>query len=121
MEINQDRVPSTIAEAIRMVFESLDARDRQFILSEHSPSVVHHTVGRHIRNEWSLWKKGTPLAVDFQQRFNLFGHPDDISGMIFEAVWAQVREEHCDLQQIAEKFRRHWLEQGINPITGEEK
>lgn len=78
----------------------------------------HHFLGMHLRNEWGLWKKTGPIVKDFQKRFGLFGHGDDISGLLFYSVTRQIRGESLDIEKEIEKYWFHWLDQGVDPKTG---
>lgn len=100
--------PKTIQEAIEIIAGGLNGEELQFIRT-HTPSEVHHTVGRHIRNDWGLWVEKTPLVQNFKKRFKLFGHGDDVSGIILEGVWADVTGGDVDskLNDTAERFRNH--------------
>lgn len=120
MNLNPDRVPATIDEAVTMLHDGLNEQDREAVL-KHPPESVHFTLGMYLRNNWSLWDKDTPMHRDFRERFKLFGHGDDISGMILKSVWAKVHGLDVAAVQAteAETYRRHWLAHGVNPETGE--
>ena len=72
-----------------------------------------------IRNNWSLWDRETPLSLDFQKRFGLFGHGDDISGLLMHCLWRQVRGEAWNDQEKATEFAEHWKKYKTDPKTGE--
>jgi len=119
MKLNPDKVPATFDEAVRVLHDSLSATDREVIM-ECSPADVHHTVGRYVRNNWSLWED-TPLKRDFISRFKLFGHADDISGLLMTSLWAVVcrTPNLAEVQaQEVERYRAHWRNYGVNPETG---
>lgn len=121
MQLNEDFVPSTIDEAIGAIVSGLQPDDIDYIKESKSGS-VHFTTGMGLRNGWSLWEQDTPLQLDFKRRFRLFGHGDDMSGIILEGVWAKVRGENVNevLEKTAERFRKHWIKTGLNPETGEQ-
>lgn len=121
MKLNEDFVPATIDEAIKAIVESLDFDDLDYIKNQ-PPASVHHFGGMGMRNNWSLWETDTPIHFDFKKRFKLWGMADDISGIIFEGVWATVLGKNVEetLQAKAEEYRIHWREKcNINPETGE--
>lgn len=123
MKINQDFVPSTVNEAIDYLYNNLSDEDKKFIKSEDNSACVHFTIGMDIRNDFSLWEENTPISLDFQKRFGLFGHGDDLSGIILDGVWAKVNNKTNDeidkiLNQSADKFKKHWINLGINPVNG---
>jgi len=122
MKINQDSVPSTLNEAINSIVDTLDQKDKDFI-KQNEPSSVHFTIGMYLRNNWDLWEKDSPLVLDVKQRFGLWGHGDDVSGLILEGVWAKVNGIDVDkiLVQRSLQCKHHWEKAGVNWKTGEEK
>ena len=122
MKLNEDFVPATANEAITEIVDyGLSPEDLDFIRSNDSVT-VHMSAGMSLRNSWSLWEKDTPLQKDFQKRFKLFGHADDISGIILEGVWAIVKGEDLEtvLKNKADSMRQHWLKHRVDPLTGED-
>ena len=121
-EINQDKVPNTLDEAVQMLYDSLDYEDLVRIRGI-KPESVHFTFGMTMRNTWSLWED-TPLTRDIKQRFKIFGHGDDMSGIIMRALWLKVvgtppwlKPEHT-LEAEVENYRVHWRKHGVDPETG---
>jgi hypothetical protein len=119
--LNEDFVPATVDEAIKTLVESLNETDKEYIRN-HDSSEVHFGFGMNMRNNWSMWEKDTPLSLDFQKRFKLFGHGDDLSGLIIQGVWSTVQGENVEeiLNETAERFRQHWITFGLDPETGKE-
>jgi len=120
MNLNEDKVPTTINEAVEMLFNALSDSDREDV-KKHPPEAVHFTLGMYLRNGWSLWERDMPLNRDFRERFKLFGHGDDVSGMILKSVWAKVCGLNVEEIQKAEAehYRQHWQRAGLDPETGE--
>jgi hypothetical protein len=117
MKLDLDKVPSTLDEAVDMVVVALEPEDMEFIKS-HEAVDAHHTVGRGLRNAWSLWDKETVLVQWFKENYKIF-HADDLSGVILSSVWAKVRGEKYDIQADITEFHEHWKRQGVDPETGE--
>ncbi len=122
MQLNEDFVPSTIDEAIDTIVKGLQPDEIDYI-KKNTSSSVHFTIGMGLRNDWSLWEQDTPIQRDFKRRFRLFGHGDDLSGIILEGVWAKVRGKDIEktLEETAERFRKHWIKTGLNPETGKKQ
>lgn len=120
MFLNEDYVPSTFDEAVTLLVAGLDEEEIAYI-KEHEYAVVsagHFSIGRHVRNAWSLWQAGTPFDRDFRTRFGL-SHGDDKSGLLFTALVARVLEddEALRLEDRARGYREHWLAFGLDPET----
>jgi len=119
--INEDFVPVTLNEAIDYLYSLLETKDIEYIKAENQ-SGVHFTMGMYLRNNWSLWEQDTPLSKDIRNRFKLFCHGDDVSGLILTGLWAKVNGLNIDeeLNKEADKYKKHWPKYGIDPETGEE-
>jgi uncharacterized protein DUF6794 len=119
VNIDQDSVPTTVDDAIEALMKALTPQDREFILN-HDAVTSHFGFNMAMRNNWSVWDVQTPLVQDFIKRFKLFGHGDDVYGIINRGFWAKVRNQ--DPQQAmaeeAENYRQHWTRAGLNPETG---
>ena len=111
--------PKTIAEGIEHLHAGLSAEEITYI-KKNTPDSVHHTTGQSLRNEWGLWETNNPIAIECRKRFKLFGHADDLSGLVLAGLWAKIRNRDVDktLQDESDKYIKHWQEQGVNPKTG---
>jgi len=67
-----------------------------FLETKESDLILyHHTLGRKIRNEFSLWEaKWTPELQDGVDCSN--GHPDALSQGIIQEVWHRLQEDLDD-------------------------
>lgn len=78
--------PTTLAEAVDALEEVLGDEDKDFLQEATDPEGLaldlHHSLGRHIRNEWGLWQS-SPLAQHLRAEHQL-DHPDDMSHLIIE-------------------------------------
>lgn len=121
MKLNQDNVPATLDEAIETLYKVLSEDDIKY-LKENGTAGCHFSGGMAIRNGWSLWENDTPFKKDIKKRFNLFGHGDDCSGLIFTGILAKVKGKDVneELNKEAERYKKHWPKYGIDPETGEE-
>lgn len=117
MNLNPDAVPATHEAAVQAVIDALHTSDIVRIQERSFRHVdVHHSLGRHIRNSWSLWDKTTPLSLHYQQRFSL-AHADDLSGLILGEAFARVRGELFDREVEVARFREHWARTGHDPMA----
>jgi hypothetical protein len=117
----KEYIPETLDDAINYLYDNLKDRDIHFI-RYNDPIATHHYGGMALRNNWGLWKKNTPLKKDIKARFNLFGHGDDCSGLIFEGLWTKVKgkDVNAALTKAAKRYHTHWPKYGIDPVTGKE-
>lgn len=124
MNLKDKPIPKTIDEAIETLFTSIDEEDIAYIKDPKNTSgSIHFSLGMALRNYWHLWAEESPIKDDFKKRFNLFGHADDMSGMILEALWVKVRggDVQKSIEESADHFNAHWMKCNVDPFTGEER
>jgi len=120
-KINLDRVPRTLCEAVAFITEGLEEKDRRAILAAKSPAFAHNTVGRYIRNSWSLWDPDCILTLHFRNVHKIW-HVDDMSGLILHGVYCHVRNVDPDYNKEVKRYQDYWNRYGgVNPFTGEDK
>lgn len=116
MRINLDRVPATHDEAVQLVLDSLTNDDVEAMCAPDFVIVdVHHSIGRHLRNSWSLWERESVL-VQHYRTVHRIGHADDISSLILSEVWARVRAVPFDRAACIATFHVHWKARGLNEL-----
>lgn len=76
---------------------------------------VHFSAGMFVRNSWSLWAPDSPLKRDAVERYGI-AHADDISGLIFDWVFAEVRGETFDPKKTCDRYHEHWRKYGTNSL-----
>jgi hypothetical protein len=109
-----DYQPKSLLEAVRIVINNLSAADRQYIKT-NGLSFAHHGFGMALRNEWGLWHD-SELARHFKNVYGL-GHADDMSGMIFAGVEAEIKGTEFDADKQAKYYKDYWLRQGVDPLS----
>jgi hypothetical protein len=108
MNLLEDVVPSNLDEAIKFLKESLTEEDLREINRPMSVSTQYHfSDGMSIRNAWSLWDEETHLVKWFKQNYGV-EHADDISGIILECLWNDVRGEPRRDKILVQQFIDHW-------------
>lgn len=108
MTFPEDAVPSNLDEAIKFLKDSLTEEDIQEITRPMSVSTqCHFSGGMAIRNAWSLWDMETRLVKWFKQNYGV-EHADDISGIILECLWNDVRGEPRRDKILAEGYAKYW-------------
>lgn len=111
-----DWVPCSIEEAINYLAIKL----KDYIHQINDPSELHFNLGMQIRNDWELWDIKSCICRNYEKRFQIFPHADDISNLIIEAAIAKAKKETYNWNETINRYRKHWTEQGVDPDTGEE-
>lgn len=117
----KEKIPTTLIEAIELLYNGLSDEEKTFIKG-NNPARFHHFTGMAIRNNWGLWKKNSPIVKELQNKYGLFGHGDDCSGLILAGLWTKVGGGDVEktLADEAKGYIAHWKRSGINHATGEE-
>lgn len=118
MKLNIDVVPHDLDSAVKLIKEALDVDDIQYIKENDNPIVLHHGFGRWLRNEWSLWDRDTILVKWFIDNYQCC-HADDLSGLILDALWCDIKGEPRNTENLVARYKEHWRQYGIDPATGE--
>ncbi len=71
---------------------------------------LHHTLGRHLRNEWGLWS-GSKLQKWFKSKG--VWHADDMSGIIITSYWRQHHGLPLRLPEQIKKYQDYWAKQNV--------
>lgn len=108
--------PTTFEEAIQWTWKFMNDEGKRTFL-ELGPARCHTGLGMHIRNTLNMWKTGTDRTVLMRHMYDRFRvqHPDDVSGMIMNALYALRTMQPYDPEAHAKKCREHWRRHGINP------
>ena len=108
-------VPSTIDECITTLNEKLPFVDRVYIMNLPKDDLVllHHGLGRWIRNNWRLWEppeKPSPLR-DYMSSLG-FQHPDDMSQAIIVEYWSRLNNQPSQWQEDIAHSIEYWKSKG---------
>jgi hypothetical protein len=110
--------PETVAEAVDTIVESLSEEVKEKIReleSDNFVNIVHHSMGRGIRNDLGLWQNDSPIKLDAVNTYGI-AHADDISGLVLSWAAARIKGKHFDPQEHAQKYRDFWQKQGQDPL-----
>ena len=102
MIIDEDKVPSTMEEAVATLIVGFSDADRLAVRALDSPAAMHFGLGMSMRNTWSFWED-TPLRRDCIAKWKI-AHGDDLSGLMLAWVYAQLREERSTRRFTASAF-----------------
>lgn len=100
--------PVDLEEALYALDKIIDHNTKRIVqeLSEEKVSaMMHHSLGRHIRNKWGLWDN-SKLSKWFKRQ-GIF-HPDDMSGIIITSYWRQQQNQPIKLQEQIDEYKRYW-------------
>jgi hypothetical protein len=111
MNIDMDKVPSTVVEAVQMFIDALDKNELATIKDANEESVysLHRNFGfcRCIKEEWSMELKDTPLARSFKSIG--ITHPDDMTPIILMSAYRRLKNSPIKLKEQVDVFQSYWM------------
>jgi hypothetical protein len=89
--------PITVDQAVKRLISELSFKDKTTIanMAEVELSVLHTTIGEHIRNEFGLWSGNSDLLTScgfFAKREKV--REDEASSIIIRELWKRLRVSH---------------------------
>ncbi len=106
--------PTTLDEAVARLESNSSPEDLAKFKAErggHPGSSCHFGSGMAMRNGWGLWEKDQPLTKWF--RANDIWHADDMSAIIFKALWFKLNAKKFDIKKEAKYYTKYWKSQGL--------
>ena len=85
----------TFDEIVDEIVQTMDEDSRNTLkeMKKDDLIIFHHTAGRHIRNEYGLWKPDNPLISGYETATDETKHPDTVSMNIIKSIWEKVNKE----------------------------
>lgn len=107
--------PKDLDEVVDMLIEEI--KEQKAIEYIQEKGIPHHGAGTSIRNRLFLWwredhnyeewpKEKPALVAWFNERG--VHHADDMSGIISEAVQAELNGEEYDMASTVKRYKNHW-------------
>lgn len=87
--------PKTKEEAVKRILSILSDKDKDDLRNTPKAELgmFHFSLGMFIRNELGLWKGNKELSEDCYGEPCYYYDPDEISGIIIEAIWERLQDE----------------------------
>ena len=77
---------------------------------DEAVAVVHHGMGRWVRNNWGLWEKEGAL---YKQMVELgLHHADDMSGLILTSLHRHLNGKPLEIEAQVKYYKDYWAEMG---------
>lgn len=95
--------PNNLEECFTHLKTMLSDADIDFIKNRESEIILlHHTLGRKLRNQWSLWTEST-----LKEYFKNLGitHPDDMSEIILTSFHRHLNGLPLNLENQIQKYQ----------------
>jgi len=74
--------------------------------------LYHQGLGRHLRNEWGLWKGDSDLCKWFKEKG--IRHADDMSGIILDSFWRHIHNKPIELDEQIKYYKNYWEKANVD-------
>jgi hypothetical protein len=105
-----DKKPQTLDEVVEDIKSKLTP-ESVAIVKKHGFDFFG---GMSIRNHYGLWHEDTPLHKFFKRTYRLW-HADDMSGLIMDAVEADINKRPRKTDELVKSYAAHWDSHGGIP------
>ncbi len=110
-------VPNDLGSCLFALEDMLNKKDLDYLRDSRETviDVLHHSLGRWIRNNWNLWKVEGYENKDYRLHdyFVQCGlwHADDMSGLILTSFWRYLHKEPLRIEEQIEHYKIYWARQ----------
>jgi hypothetical protein len=89
--------PKTLKEAVSMVLKELEHRGQTNYFKDYKEDelvLLHHGMGRDIRNDFGLWGENAVLIAALREEAGK-EHADDMSSFIIKRACMELQADNC--------------------------
>lgn len=113
----QDYKPKHLDDILLLMNNIIDSEILEYIKNSENEndvvSILHHSYGSWMRNNWGLWKKESQFTL----YFNTIGifHADDMSSIIIQVIYRHLHNQSINLNKLVKEYRDYWEKEGFDP------
>ena len=101
-------IPTNLDECINLLTIETSQKDlNNFKETDETQAttVIHHNIGRSLRNKWGLWQKNV-----LTKYFNVLGitHADDMSDIIFTSLHRTLNDKPVEVAEQVAFYINYW-------------
>jgi hypothetical protein len=104
MNLDQDRVPVTLDEALSLLDAALTNHEKEAYRSMTAASMfdLQARIAQTLRHDWSLLDSSTPLRIYF--RGLGLDDPEEVSLLLIDAYWRKYNNEAISPQELVREY-----------------
>ena len=104
MNLDQDRVPSRLDEALTLLDSALTPQEKEAWRSMTAARMfdLQAKIARTLRNDWSLLEPETPLRVFFRELG--LDDPEEVSLLLIDAYWRKYNNESIPVEELVREY-----------------
>ena len=104
MNLDQDRVPTTLDEALRLLDAALNKTEKEAWNSMTAARMfeLQAKIAQTLRHDWSLLDSNAPLRIYFR---NLgLDDAEEVSLLLIDAYWRQYNKESISVEDLVREY-----------------
>jgi hypothetical protein len=104
MNLDQDRVPISLDEALALLDSALSAREKGAWTNMTAAKMfdLQDEIASILRHDWSLDDENSPLRITFR---NLgLDDPKELSLLLIDAFWRRYNNEAVPVQELVQEY-----------------
>jgi len=104
MNLDQDRVPASVEEALRLLGSGLTKREREAWTGMTAAQMfkLQYELARTLRWEWSLDDANTPLRLFFRELG--LDYAEEVSLLLIDAYWRMHNNEPKPIHELVAEY-----------------
>jgi hypothetical protein len=104
MNLDQDRVPTRMDEALNLLDAALAKNEKEAWRSMTAARMfdLQAKIARTLRSDWSLLDPDTPLRIYFRDLG--LDDPEEVSLLIIDAYWRKYNNEAIPIEDLVREY-----------------
>jgi hypothetical protein len=104
MNLDQDRVPGSLEEALGLLDAALTKEEKEAWRSMTAARMfdLQARIARTLRNDWSLLDSDTPLRIYFRELG--LDDPEEVSLLLIDAYWRKYNNESIPVEDLVREY-----------------
>lgn len=104
MNLDQDRVPTNLAEALSLLDAALNKAEKEAWHSMTAARMfeLQAKIAQTLRHDWSLLDSSTPLRIYFRDLG--LDDPEEVSLLLIDAYWRKYNKESITIEALVREY-----------------
>ena len=104
MNLDQDRVPTNLDEALSLLDVALNKTEKEAWHSMTAARMfeLQGKIAQTLRHDWSLLDSSTPLRIYFRDLG--LDDPEEVSLLIIDAYWRRYNNESVPVEELVREY-----------------
>ena len=104
MNLDQDRVPASLDEALALLAAALSEEEKNAWTSMTAARMfdLQAKIARTLRSDWSLLDSNTPLRIYFRELG--LDDPKEVSLLLIDAFWRKHNKESIPVEDLVREY-----------------